>query len=307
MIKYNRLIRLFLIGVFGFWIATHARAQDESLGIWVPTEWEGEAAFTLSTDQWVAIVSMERARLIHFGKNKNSDSNWLWAPERGRQFGWGGHVVWLGPQSGWGWPPPKAWDGSAAEDVLVEGARLSLQLSDAGDEWPRVTRVYELVDSKLACRIEFEGGSRVAQAIHIFQTRKDAIAKARILQSQGEGRGMAQVPMYRRSEVIYDFELPDNIEVQGEQVLFRYSGEDEKLGFHPQDLISDLQNERLLVGRGLQQSNNAGSPDDGLFTQVYLGHPGWATIELEQLGPLHAPGDRAICEALLWIETIDLE
>ncbi len=116
---------------------------------------------------------------------------------------------------------------------------------------------------------------------------------------------MAQVPMYRRSEVIYDFELPDNIEVQGEEVLFRYSGKDEKLGFHPQELISDLQNQRLHVGRGLQQSNKAGCPDDGLFTQVYLGHPDWPTIELEQLGPLHAPGGRAICEALLWIETIE--
>lgn len=307
MIKYKRLIRLFLIVVFGSWIAVHASAKDDSLGIWIPTEWEGEAAFALSTDQWVAVVSTERARLIHFGKSKKSESNWLWAPERGGQFGWGGHVVWLGPQSEWGWPPPKAWERSAAEDVLVEGARLSLQLSDAGDGWPSVTRVYELVDNKLACRIEFEGGSRSAQAIHIFQTRKDATAKARILQSQGEGRGMAQVPMYRRSEVIYDFKLPGNIEVQGEEVLLRYSGEDEKLGFHPQVLISELRNERLLVGRGLQQSNNAGSPDDGLYTQVYLGHPDWPTIELEQLGPLHAPGGRAICEALLWIETIDLE
>jgi hypothetical protein len=62
-----------------------------------------------------------------------------------------------------------------------------------------------------------------------------------------------------------------------------------KLGFRPQALNGRSQALTLRVSRGVQTGLAAAAPDQGFFTQVYLGGPE-PFIELEQLSPQFASG-----------------
>ena len=129
---------------------------------WQSVRWHDEQAYELETTPWRAIVSVERGRLVHFGPAR-SEINFVFAPAtKDAPDGWGGHRVWLGPQVTWKniWPPPDAWEKSAPEKVASTGSRLELTLPGAGDGWPRISRVYELVDGKLACRVLVAAGGK---------------------------------------------------------------------------------------------------------------------------------------------------
>lgn len=268
---------------------------------WQPSEWQGESAFSLEGEGWVAVVSVERARLMHFGRDFAETSNWLWAPERGGAFRWGGHVFWLGPQSEWGWPPPPAWDEQGPRDVSLENGKLRLELYDAGDGWPLVSRVYESVDGKLSCRIEFSGGTRAAQSVQIMQIDPEAVVQAQADKKAAPEHGFVELAIVGRPGLRYAFSPSAMVQAKGEEVEMRYSGEQEKIGFVPQTLVARRGSELFFMGRGKQAVNESGRPDDGFFTQVYLGHPMLPVIELEQLSPLHAVGEGASSEVLLWL------
>ncbi|HYF73859.1 MAG TPA: hypothetical protein VD864_13605, partial [Nocardioides sp.] len=64
-------------------------------GAWQETTWRGEAAFEASAGGWRAFVSVERARLVHFGPADEAVNLLFETERRDHPQGWGGHRVWL--------------------------------------------------------------------------------------------------------------------------------------------------------------------------------------------------------------------
>src|SRR5690606_35753234 len=131
--------------------ASAALASD---GGWIPVRWQDENAYELRQSEWRAIVSVNRGRLVHFGPADREENLLVAVASKDTPAGWGGHRVWLGPQNAWApfWPPPAAWEKSAAEKVTVGGNTLTLEMPPAGQGWPQLARVYSLTDDgELAC------------------------------------------------------------------------------------------------------------------------------------------------------------
>ena len=151
---------------------------------WRPLTWHGERALVSDSHGRRAIVSLERGRLLHFGLT-DREANTLLAPStRAQRNYWGGHRLWLGPQSTWGkfWPPPDAWEYLGAESFTAEAGVLRLVMPDAGEGWPRLRRTYQWDGPHLVCGAELLGGTRPAQIIQILQL--PATARVRKLKPQ---------------------------------------------------------------------------------------------------------------------------
>ena len=270
-----------------------ARAA-EATSDWQPITWQGEKAIASVSQGWKAIVSLERGRLMHFGPAE-SDTNLLFAPAmRSDPAGWGGHRVWLGPQSTWPsvWPPPAAWEHSKAESHTINGGTLRLVMPGAGGGWPRLARIYSWDGAKLACTVELSGGTRAGQIIQIFQVppnnrvevtpRPDALAPL----------GYILLPAGNVRRLTTEFTPPPHVTRRETTLLLRHLAVIQKLGFAPQALTADDGAHSLRVTRGPQAGKPLAEPDQGFFTQVYLGGAE-PFIELEQLTPTWAPATPA--------------
>ncbi len=269
---------------------------------WTPTTWSGERAFASDEGKLRAIVSVERGRLVYFG-GADGGSNLLFAPTaRGGRVGWGGHRVWLGPQSEWGWPPPAAWEASAAESATTRDGKLELTMPDAGQGWPRLTRVYFWSEGALHCDVRLSGGSRSAQIIQIFQTPPATVPALRAEPAPGAPRGYVQVHMGRQPSPRYEFETPPHVAVVDDLVRLKFLDRTEKLGFKPQPIAAKLGDVHWVVARGVSTGAELSVPDDGYATQVYLGSGESQLIELEQLSPLWAAGTDARFEVILSVD-----
>jgi hypothetical protein len=276
-------------------LAARAEAGSDSSPRWTPATWNGEAAFVLATPRWKAVVSVDRGRLVVFQPTVEN-VNVLYAPPDAKgRFGWGGHRVWLGPQADWpgGWPPPDAWEASAAESVKAGGGRLELTVPPAPGGWPRLTRIYEWSEGRLICRVRASGGSRPAQIIQIFQTPPKTRVRAWAQPSDRWPRGFVSLRLGGRGEPPADFSIPPQVRINGNQLMLHYTGAWVKLGFRPQELQAANGTVGFAIGAPQFSGRSAGTPDAGFFTQVYLGDPASPVVELEQLSPLIAPGGTA--------------
>jgi hypothetical protein len=278
------------------------RANEAIVSLWRPATWNGERAFEAATPRWLAIVSVERARLVYLG-GRDGTHNLLFAPStRNDPAGWGGHRLWLGPQSTWsrGWPPPDAWEKSGAENVRVDGARLELKLADAGDGWPRLTRVYRWEeDGRLHCEALSNGGTRSAQFIHIVQVPAEAEVEVHSAPRPDLPVGYAQLHLGRTPSPQRKFQPLPHVSESAGVLHLRVANVKEKLGFEPQPLVARSEGSGLRVERGVSDGVLLAAPDEGLFTQVYLGDNHTPFIELEQLSPLWKAGSAARCEIIL--------
>lgn len=283
-------------GVFG------VRAEETITSAWKETTWNGERAFEAATPQWLAIVSVDRARLIYLGK-RDGEHNLLFTPAtRNGPAGSGGHRLWLGPQSTWsrGWPPPDAWEKSSAESIRVDGGRLELKLADAGDGWPRLTRAYRWENDGLHCEAVSSGGTRAAQFIHIVQVPPDAKVEVRSAPRPDLPAGYAQIHLGRTPSPQKKFKTPPHVFSESAGALrLRITHSAEKLGFDPQPLIARTAGSELRVERGVNNGVVVAAPDEGLFTQLFLGNGHDSFIELEQLSPLWKAGSAARSEIIL--------
>ena len=270
----------------------------EKTELWQPMQWNGERALVSSVPGWKAIVSLERGRLVHFGP-ADSETNLLFeAATRTDPAGWGGHRLWLGPQHTWsnGWPPPAAWERSAAESFTVSGGMLRLVLPDAGDGWPRLTRTYQWSGERLLCGAEMSGGTRKAQIIQIIQVPKTALIDVVPQPSKAAPRGYVQLPSTATPHFSAEFAVPPHVMAHGTSLTLKYLARVQKLGFAPQPLPARYQKFVLTLDRAGQSGTIASEPDAGFFTQVYLGGAE-PFIELEQLTPAfspHAPASSTI-------------
>ena len=267
---------------------------------WKETTWRGEPALSSTSEGWKAIVSLERGRLMHFGPAE-SDLNLLFAPAtRSDLAGWGGHRVWLGPQSTWPdiWPPPTAWEHSKAESHTVSGGVLRLVMPDAGGGWPRLARIYSWDGAKLACTVELSGGTRAAQLIQIFQVPPKNRVEATPQPDAHAPLGYVLLPAGNVSRLTANFPPPPHVTRRETNLLLHHIAVIQKLGFPPQTLTADDGGHSLRVGRGPQQGQPVAEPDQGFSTQVYLGGAE-PFIELEQLTPLFSPATPASSVVIL--------
>lgn len=262
---------------------------------WQSTTWHGERAFELTTSRWRAIVSVERGRLVHFGPARLGATNLLFeTASRSDPFSWGGHRVWLGPQSLWGWPPPDAWERAAAEQVVLADGRLELFMPDAGDGYPRMTRIYEPDGDRLACRIAVSGGTRSVQVMQILQTPAATTTKLRPVPTENWPRGYFRVGGDEGPLMAPDLPLPESITpLEGDGVRMAYFGRSDKLAFAPQTIVASTPTGTLSLAFGESHGEVAAAPDDGYYTQVYVGHPGAPVVEIEQFSPQWVAGAEA--------------
>jgi hypothetical protein len=268
-------------------------ADAQVTAVWTPLTWRGENAFVLTTAHWRAIVSIERGRLVHFGP-ASEEANLLFAPAtRDDPFSWGGHRVWFGPQSLWGWPPPVQWERSAAERATPSGARLELLVPDARDGWPRMIRIYELAEGKLACRVRAEGGTRSVQVMQILQTATTTEVDVTPRLSAAWPRGYVRVGGSLGPPLQAEFSQPQVVTAIGEDLRLRYTGVVDKLAFPPQALRAHVAGHLLRVDFGGSQGPEVAAPDAGFYSQVYLGEASSPVVELEQLSPQWKAGETA--------------
>jgi hypothetical protein len=286
---------LFLLLAF---LPTITRAVDTGLA-WQPATWNGERSLVSVSGGWKAIVSLERSRLIYFGPDGRETNLLLAPPTRANRNIFGGHRLWLGPQSTWSkiWPPPEAWEYRAPDSFVQDDGVLKLSMPDAGDGWPRLTRTYRWESGKLVCGAELAGGSRPAQIIQIFQVPVTTIVLADAHPEKEFPGGYVELPS-GAGPFAANFSPPTHVTRQGDALSLHHTEAIAKLGFRPQTLASRQGDFVLRVERGGCDGTLAGEPDRGFFTQVYLGgrEP---LIELEQLSPLFAAGQPARFEVAL--------
>lgn len=269
---------------------------------WVPVKWQGEEARASEQGGWRAVVSVERARLVHFGPAAKGENLLFAPPTRDGPSGWGGHRVWLGPQAEWPavWPPDPAWEASAAEAVALNGAHLELRLPASGGDWGSLTRVYSWHDDTLACTVRVRGGSRAAQVIQIMQVHASATVRARARRDSGAPHGFVVLEIGAKDQVRRTFDWPPGVTGgDGEGLRLQPTGAVVKLGFAPQPLAAEIDGFELVLAPGIQSGRVAGEVDDGFTSQVYLGRPGVPFLELEQLSPRFAAGEEASATILL--------
>lgn len=266
----------------------------ESTPEWRATTWNSERAVFAVSSGWKAIVSLERARLVHFGRADSAD-NLLFAPTSKQDpAGWGGHRLWLGPQSTWpgGWPPPAAWEHSGAESYSQAEGTLRLVVPDAGDGWPRVVRIYHWNGDRLTCTAELSGGTRTVQCIHILQVPPSSHVTVNAVPGKIAPLGYVLLPSTATPRFTSDFSPPPHVAREDNVLDLRHLNKVMKLGFVPQGLIAREKTFALKMDRVTATHLSASEPDRGFFTQVYLGGPE-SFIELEQLSPLFPSGVNA--------------
>lgn len=268
---------------------------------WQAVTWNGESSLASSSDGWRAVMSLARARLVHFGPD-GADTNLLLAPvTRANPNLLGGHRLWLGPQTEWPggfWPPPAAWERREAEHVAVEGGVLRLALADAGNGWPRLTRTYHWDGANLVCGAEISGGSRPAQIIQILQVPAAVAVRATVRPEADFPAGYVRL-LSTAGPFATLFPPPPQASLSGATLTLRHTGEVGKFGFRPQPLAGELPGYELTVARGGQSGSVVEEPDAGFHTQVYLSGPDGAFVELEQLSPRFAAGEPARFEIIL--------
>jgi hypothetical protein len=267
--------------------------------MWQASRWNGESAFTLSTADWNAIVSLDRGRLVHFGPAASGANLLASQPDRNHEEGWGGHRVWCGPQQEWSaiWPPATSWEMSGAARWSADATTLELTMPPSPDGWPDVTRVYRLDGTDLVCGVRLAGGTRDAQVMQILQTPPETVVALRWLTDPATGEALRIL----RSDTNPGLTgLPPHATRDGDALSLRFLSLPLKLAFATQPLIARQAAGTLLLEKGSDSGRVTRTPDDGLYTQLYLGAPGHGNVvELEQMSPAFAPATSGTSEMRL--------
>lgn len=270
---------------------------------WLPATWNGEPAKVLRHGPWVAVVSLERGRLVEFG-SVEAPFNFLHAPSDREKNRWGGHRVWLGPQRLWKatWPPPEAWEHRAPVQISAEGSRLELVMGDEGEGWPRLTRAYFPAASTLVCEVRVEGGRRSGQIMQIFQV--PSVVEVRLRGEVGKEipQGALLLPEASGLErPIHRFPMPTGLTLESGSWILRNPTNRFRLGFvgGPMEWFHGTRN---VVMKRVQASH-----DDPIWTEtsdppgILFSNPARGFHEAEQLSKTFGPG-----EALVFSVTLEM-
>lgn len=265
--------------------------------IWTETTWRGERALVSTAEGWRAIVSLERGRLVHFGPAGAEENLLFVSPERSPEGGWGGHIVWLGPQIEWPaiWPPLAAWERSAPAGHALREGWLELAMPESGSGWATVTRAYRWDGDALLCRVSVAGGAHPAQVMQIVQVPAAAVVRvARVTPTAAAPAGFFVLRVGQQDQVVREFPWPAHATREADGALaWRPTGTVIKTGFAPQPLVATIGAYELTLAPAGETGTVVGAIDDGFTTQLYLGREGVPFIELEQLSSRFTAGGEA--------------
>ncbi|MEZ5275721.1 MAG: hypothetical protein R3F07_05025 [Opitutaceae bacterium] len=278
--------------------------------VWKETVWRGEAAHEARTEEWRAIVSSHRGRLVHFGPVEDGSNLLYESPEAaallpGGDFPeWGGHRFWLGPQKSWEWPPHPDWEYSPAAEVVVEGERLVVVMPRTDDHYPKLTREYFWSGDRLGCLVRWSVTDRPYYAMQIFAVPSSTRVEAEPVPTVDVPLGFVRVTwdFPERPAVL----PPGAVAEPGGLLVLRPAGESVKLGFPPQKLRGVSDRFILQVSPAATTGRVIHPPDAGFLSQVWVCSAGGAVVEIEQISPYLLPdGDEA--SSLVFLEGIPTE
>jgi hypothetical protein len=259
---------------------------------WSRICWNDEPAWQSECRGWKAVVSVARGRLVFWGRS--GGENILYVSRKAEPLNtsdpnppsWGGHRVWLGPQSLWnsGWPPPRSWEYAPAQKVGVGEGKLSLGVAATG-VFPGWIRSYVWKEGALQNSVEWDGASRALYAFQVFALRPEVCARVNAPVSAQLPKGMALLPIWERPGVRRQFDLPlACVTRKGDVVIVNVTKQRQRIGVPAVDIdcLSPWGNfsvRRLAEGEGIPA-------EDGLETQIYAGDANSFFLEVEQLSLL---------------------
>ncbi len=263
-----------------------------SPGQWTRVEGSSGPIWRSDRATWRAEVDPARGRLTSLGPI--GGRNLLFEPTH-NELGFGGHRVWLGPQTEWEvfWPPPDNWELSAADRITVlSDGSLSVLSPSAGSGAPALHRNYRWVaDGRLECVVEWtEARPGGRQAIQIFQIASGAAVEAEARPESRAPHGYVLLPLLDRPQVLRKFRVPPHVRRTGRRVILERAATEEKFGFVEQPLLARWPDRlELILHPGPSRGVVVDDPSEGYPTQVYLGSDAWPLIEIEQLSPRLRP------------------
>ncbi len=264
-----------------------------SPGQWTRAEGSSGPIWRSDRADWRAEVDPAGGRLTSLGPI--GGRNLLSEPARDEGGGFGGHRVWLGPQTEWEvfWPPPDNWEFSAADRITVSSdGSLSVVSPSAGSNAPALHRTYRwIADGRLECVVEwFESRPAGRQAIQIFQIAPGAVVEAEARPESPAPRGYVLLPLLDRPGLLRKFRAPPQVRRAGRRVILERAATEEKFGFAEQPLRARWPDRlELILHPGPGRGEVIDDPTEGYPTQVYLGSDAWPLIEIEQLSPRLRP------------------
>ncbi|PTX99411.1 hypothetical protein DB346_16320 [Verrucomicrobia bacterium LW23] len=271
----------------------HAADKVAPAGSWSRVDLQGLPMWVSESGDWRAEVDPSRGRLTYLGPRRGP--NFLNAPAQPADtLQFGGHRVWLGPQSEWKpfWPPPRQWEMAPAESIQArDGNILELESPPGPGDAVAIRRTYRWCEAgKLECAVSWkETTPRGRQAIQIFQIAEGAVIEAtpasRLVDSAP--RGFIRLPLSTRAttERVFDWPAQATKSATGDTILLRRKPAEEKLGFPLQTLTARWPQGELHLHPGTSTGNPQGATDaDTEFpSQVYLGADAAPFVEIEQL------------------------
>lgn len=270
--------RRFVLLAFTFWLAlwtTGCVPPPSPRADWTET---APGRWHASVQGWTLTVESQRARLTE-----------LIPPGGANLLIAGGHRVWLGPQTSWPvfWPAPRDWENSAATSVTrsPDGRTLELTLPRTDLRHPALTRRYTLTRDGVTLIASWTDDGTPRQAIHILQTRADTRVEATAMPTGSAPLGVGLLALNVRPGLLLDQPVPADLAdpIGPRRWSFRSGAREEKFGFPPQA----LRTARFTLERGkIAAGRETGPVDAGLYSQIYLGAPAWAMVEIEQVSPL---------------------
>lgn len=171
-------------------------------------------------------------------------------------------------------------------------------MAATGDDWPQLTRTYHWDGVSLVCGAESSGGKRPAQFIQILQVNSTMLVEVATSPETDFPAGYVQL-LSTAGPFAARFDQTPHVSRTANTLMLRHTGTVGKFGFRPQTLTGSIDGYALSVGRGKQTGQTVGEPDAGFHTQVYLSGANDAFVELEQLSPRFAPGQKARFELVL--------
>lgn len=265
---------------------------DAAQPVWQPTTWQGEQAWMAWHGDALAIVSVERSRLVYFGCADGSFNMISNAPEArlpsfGGEAPWGGHVAWMLHEGTefWQWPPWPEWEWARADTAMTDGNVLLLAQPHWDKRWPQLMRSYQWTDEGLRCQVYWRAvANHRFLAITTFHVRGDALVRFDL------GPRTATAP--NGYVTVWGFDIkPDaaesGFEFGKEHGIAAAGPKPGKIGIPEQDLVAIAGKWQLTLKRERLLGTPASDPFSGHVTHLYVAPRTDARlfVELEQLTP----------------------
>ena len=254
--------------------------------------WDNSVSLNNGVVEAVIVPTVGRVQQFRFVGDTNGV---LWENQRtwgrtpsGSGFypNFGGDIAWPSPQSEWGWPPLKGFDGSVCTATFTNGVVTLVTPVDA-TYGIRTTRIIELVpnDPVMKIRTIFERTAESSKTnLGIWIDCKATVT--------GDSRCYVPVPSpsifpngyTTTGSAQFTAALPAGFTNANGLISFQSDSANHKVGFDGGTLA--------LVGPGLSlrvdapRISGATYPDGNSSTEVYTAGPNY--FELEMLGPLAA-------------------